>query len=133
MESVLAVLITWLSLNANMEIKQAPRVEVLNDNQFKELNVGLVYGIYIHKEKVIYLNDRVDLSTKRGKSVLLHELVHHWQNVSGKMNEYECFNGSERLAYETQRKYLIFHKAKLMKELGLFNIAMRSICGSDFL
>lgn len=128
MEFLLAALIEWLALNASMEINTAPEVVIMSSRELDEMYGAPVYALYAHHEGKIYLSSRVDLNTMQGKSVLLHELVHHYQNVSGAMDGYNCAEESEKLAYETQRDYLKAMKAKLLPELNAFNIIMRSLC-----
>lgn len=128
MEILLAILIEWLSLNAEMEIAHAPEVVVKSSEELAQEYGAPVWALYSHRTSTVYLSDQVDLSSIRGASILLHELVHHYQNVSGAMDSYSCIRESERLAYETQRIYLESNGAELMPELNAFNIAMRSLC-----
>ena len=128
MEILLGILIQWLSLNSEVDIKSPPEVMVMSSQELAEKYGGPVHGLYSHPEATIYLADHVDLSTIQGASVLLHELVHHYQNVSGAMDGYNCVQESEKLAYDLQVVYLEQNNAKLMPELDPFNIIMRSIC-----
>ncbi|MGH1485588.1 MAG: DUF6647 family protein [Cellvibrionaceae bacterium] len=128
MEILLGILIEWLALNSNIDITTPPDVVVMESEDLAKKYGSPVYALYAHHEATIYLSNAVDLTTIRGSSVLLHELVHHYQNVSGAMDGYNCARESERLAYETQRDYLKANKAKLMPELDSFNIVMRSMC-----
>lgn len=127
-EILLGILIEWLALNANINIKSAPDVTVATSVELTKKYGSPVHALYAHNESKIYLSEHVDLTTIQGASVLLHELVHHYQNVSGAMSGYNCTQESERLAYETQRQYLEANKVALMPELDRFNIVMRSVC-----
>jgi len=127
-EILLGILIEWLALNANIKITTAPDVVVMNSAELNKKYGAPVHALYAHHEAKIYLSSHIDLSTIQGASVLLHELVHHYQNVSGAMDGYNCARESERLAYETQRDYLQSNQVELMPELDQFNIVMRSLC-----
>jgi hypothetical protein len=129
-EILLGLLIEWLSLNADIDISSPPEVVVMESADLAKKYGAPVHALYAHHESTIYLSSHVDLTTIQGASVVLHELVHHYQNVSGAMDGYDCARESEQLAYETQRDYLIANKAKLMPELDSFNIIMRSLCSS---
>ena len=130
MEFLLATLIEWLALNASMEIATPPEVVIMSSKELDKKYGAPVHALYAHHEGTIYLSSHVNLETTQGKSVLLHELVHHYQNVSGAMDGYNCAQESEKLAYETQRDYLKAKNARLLPELNAFNIVMRSLCGS---
>lgn len=131
MEILLGILIEWLSINADMEIKHPPAVVVMSSKELNQKYGAPVHALYAHQEAKIYLSNHINLSTIQGASVLLHELVHHYQNASGAMDGYNCARESERLAYETQREYLELNKVELMPELDRFNIVMRSMCHYD--
>jgi len=127
-EILLGILIEWLSLNADIEIRTPPDVVVMGSADLNKKYGSPVHALYAHHEAKIYLSSHIDLGTIQGASVLLHELVHHYQNVSGAMDGYSCARESERLAYETQRDYLESNQVELMPELDRFNIVMRSLC-----
>lgn len=128
MEIILGILIEWLSLNTDMHIYYPPEVVVVDSANLTKKYGSPVHAMYSHTEATIFLSDRVDLASIQGASVLLHELVHHYQNVSGAMDGYNCVQESEKLAYEIQRAYLEQNNAKLMPELSQFNIVSRSLC-----
>lgn len=128
MEILLGILIEWLALNTDIDIRIPPDVVVMSSEELTKKYGSPVHALYAHHEAKIYLSSHVDLSTIQGASVLLHELVHHYQNVSGAMDGYNCARESERLAYETQRVYLERNQVELMPELDNFNIVMRSLC-----
>lgn len=128
MEILLALLIEWLHLNADMTIEHAPTVEIHSPESLEKKYGAPVYALYAHHEGTIYLADTVDLSTITGASVLIHELVHHYQNISGAMDDYACIRESEKMAYNIQRDYLTANKAAVMPELDPFNVLVRSLC-----
>jgi Mlc titration factor MtfA (ptsG expression regulator) len=128
MEILLSLLIEWLQLNTDISIKNAPKVVIVSDQELQKRYGKPAHALYQHQEKIIYLSQNINLTTLQGASVLLHELVHHYQNISGAMDGYSCIRASERLAYETQRHYLNANKAQLIPELDDFNIVMHSFC-----
>lgn len=128
MEFILGILIEWLALNANIDISNKPAIAIEKPAQLHQKFGGPVHALYDHKKEIIYLADDIDLATLEGASILLHELVHHYQKVSGALDSYSCIRASEKLAYETQRQFLLANNADLMPELNEFNILMRSMC-----
>lgn len=128
MEILLAILIQWLAVNTDIQIDEYPSVKIVSEEYLHKEFGSPVYAFYNYSTKTVYISNKVDLSSHKGKSILVHELVHHYQNISGLRQTYLCIAESERLAYTTQKKYLLYYKAPLMKELGEFNIIMRSIC-----
>ncbi len=128
MEILLSLLIEWLHLNTGMTITDSPKIVMLSPEALTAKYGRPVHALYEHEKSIIYLSRHIDLTTIQGASVLLHELVHHHQNVSGAMDGYNCMQQSEKLAYETQRQYLTANRAQLMPELNQFNIIMRSLC-----
>jgi hypothetical protein len=67
-------------------------------------------GFYLPR-KGVYLNDTLDLQADvLARSVLLHELVHHVQELSGRfdmlLNQCDRWWSREREAYEIQNAYL---------------------------
>ena len=60
-------------------------------------------------EKVIYLDDRIKNNTDAfSRSVVVHELVHYLQDLSGEYKTMDCnlHAKREREAYSVQRQYL---------------------------
>ncbi len=68
-----------------------------------------VYGLYNFKNETVYLLDEINLSTIRGRAVLVHELVHYAQYRDGVNNRVRCVNELETLAYELEARYLKQH------------------------
>ena len=129
MEILLALLIEWLAVNTEVTIETAPNVVVTEEQTLHQRYDRPVHALYDDQEQTIYLADTVDLKTSQGASVLLHELVHHYQQESGAMEKFACIRESEELAYNIQRQYLQSNKVELMSELDPFNVYMRSMCG----
>lgn len=72
-----------------------------------------IYGLYNFKDKTIYLLDSIDINTTKGRSILLHELVHYLQYKNGHNHQVECKNRLEYLAYTLEAAYLKEHGHKI--------------------
>ena len=129
MEILLNMLIEWLAANADITIDTPPEIVIAEEQELHARYDRAVHALYEDEEQTIYLADSVNLSTYQGASVLLHELVHHFQQESGAMEKMTCIRESEELAYNIQREYLRANNIELMAELDPFNIYMRSMCG----
>ena len=128
MEIIVALLIEWLALNTEVDMYSFPHVEVVPHSQIIEMSGVHAQGLYNWEEKKVFISSRVDLSTIQGVSVILHELVHHHQNVTGLLASYECTNQSEVMAYEIQKQFLTSMNASLMLEHDPAHIALASKC-----
>jgi hypothetical protein len=131
MDLVVAILIEWLALNTDIELNNFPRVEVVRHSEIVQMSGMNAKGLYNWEEKKIYISSHVDLTTIKGVSIVLHELVHHHQNVSGLLSTYECKNEAEVLAYETQKQFLKSMNAGMILEMDPMHIALSSVCAPD--
>lgn len=61
-------------------------------------------AVYVDAERTIYLPDEWSGRSPADLSVLVHEMVHHMQNLGG--IRYECPRQREKLAYAAQNKFL---------------------------
>jgi hypothetical protein len=130
MDLVVALLIEWLALNTDIKLNNFPYVEVVRHSEIVEMSGTDAQGLYNWEEKKIYISNQVDLTRMQGASVVLHELVHHHQNVSGLLDTYECKNQAEVLAYQLQKQFLTSMNASLMLELDPMHVTMASTCFS---
>lgn len=71
-----------------------------------------VYGLYNFKNETVYLLDEINLSTIKGRAVLVHELVHYAQYRDGLNNRVRCVNELETLAYQLEARYLRQHSVQ---------------------
>jgi len=87
-----------------------------------------VYGLYDDQSRTIYLRDDWQGVTVTEISILVHEMVHHLQNVAGQ--KHPCAQARETLAYEAQSKWLAVFGKKLSDEFGLdpFSVLAKSLC-----
>lgn len=132
MEYLVAFLINWLSLTQGLHIENAPKIKQLSSEQLEQLFKAPALALYSHTSKVIFIDKDIDLGSVFGYSVVLHELIHHYQNESGLMKTYPCIQAGERLAYNIQRKFLIYNGVDIdtVPEMDQFNIFSRSLCPS---
>ncbi len=87
-----------------------------------------IYAFYDDKNRAIYLPEDWQGVTINEISILVHEMVHHLQNLAGL--KYPCPQERERLAYEAQDKWLALFGTSLEQEFGFdaFTILARALC-----
>ena len=83
---------------------------------------------YVDAKKTIYLPDEWSGRSPAELSVLVHEMVHHMQNLSG--IRYECPRQREKLAYAAQDKFLQLFGRDLEGEFEVnpLTVLVRSTC-----
>jgi hypothetical protein len=142
----------WLSTNFDLPgIQDLPRIELvpaarlaslrykgLLSDQWRESNVNdpaaradfkrEVVAVYDDSTKTIFLSESWTGSTPAEQSVLVHEMVHHMQNL-GKF-KYECPRAREKLAYEAQNEWLKIHGLEFEKEfeIDMLMVIVLSAC-----
>ena len=137
MNLLLSVIITWLSINFELPpINDQPSVKFINQQQMVLIRHGPfataaaheLIAIYEDRTKTIYLSDRWQGDTPADVSVLVHEIVHHIQNV-GKV-PYACAAEREALAYAAQEKWLGQFGQSLRLAFGLdpMTLKIKSMC-----
>lgn len=129
MNELMTALLLFIDANTSLTPNNALSPEIITSVSFipnantHEIYSGVsaatqaqeVLGLYVSSEQRIYLSKNVDLSTVFGKSILLHELVHHIQHTSPQSaNVYmgrqkSCFAKFEKQAYAIQNLYLKSH------------------------
>jgi hypothetical protein len=85
-------------------------------------------AVYDPLTQTILLPERWSGSTPAELSILVHEMVHHLQNVAGL--RYECAQASETLAYAAQDKWLRLFKRSLATDFEIddFTLLVTSRC-----
>jgi hypothetical protein len=78
---------------------------MVTKKELKEDTALSVRAAYIPEDNVIYLSHNIELNTLSFESVLIHELVHHIQNVND--INYSCRGHLEKAAYNLEIEYLI--------------------------
>lgn len=153
MEALLTVLATWLTINFGLPaMREVPRVEFASpakmaqvrhkrvakrgsDSQFREpgqsLSIGAgrdVHAIYDDASRTIYLPDGWTGVSPAQVSVLVHELVHHVQNMN--RITYNCAGAREKPAYQAQARWLELFGKSLQDEFGIdaMTLLVRTNC-----
>lgn len=71
-----------------------------------DINHVRAVGYYKFKTNTIYLLSQNDVSTTKGKSILVHELVHYLQYKHDINHAVSCRQQPEPLAYQLQSSFL---------------------------
>jgi hypothetical protein len=87
-----------------------------------------VVAVYDDKTRTIYLPESWTGETIAEQSVLVHEMVHHLQNLAGQ--KFACAGEREKPAYFAQDQFLKLHGLDLEKEfdVDMFTIIAISAC-----
>jgi hypothetical protein len=146
MDALLTAIVVWLSANfglpANFEsprirfaspaeltflLKRSVGSEAKNQIPTAEASSDIV-SLYSNESKTIYLPDGWTGKTPAELSILVHEMVHHLQNV-GEL-KFECPQAREELAYQAQDRWLHLFGRELEQEFELdeFSIVMKTRC-----
>jgi hypothetical protein len=98
-----------------------------NDHGLLFVHTDIV-AIYDDVERTIYLPEGWSGRTPAELSVLVHEMVHHIQNVSGM--KYECPEARERMAFAAQGQWLALFGSDLMTdfEIDPLTLLVRTSC-----
>lgn len=131
MDPLLTAIVTWLSLNLGMPaIHEHPQVRFVAPQTMEALRGSpqSVEAIYDDASRTVYLHDKWEGKTPADLSVLVHEMVHHLQNVGGL--KYECPQAREQQAYAAQQRWLGLFGSDLEKafELDAMTLLVRTRC-----
>jgi hypothetical protein len=151
-QMLLFLVLSWLSINFGLpETENVPRIVFLpaeelqqrRDQRISEYQQDAIathfhisepdihskiVAFYDDQAKSIYLSDQWNGRTASELSVLVHEMVHHLQNVSGL--HYACAAAREKLAYEAQEKWLGLFGRNLASEFAIdaMTLKLRTEC-----
>jgi hypothetical protein len=138
MQALLTAIVVWLSASFDLPaIYDFPRVEFVSATQMiaqrykpllpaERVDIATAQGdtagsntvaLYNDDTKTIYLPDGWAGRTPAELSILVHEMVHHLQNIA--MLTHECPQAREKLAYEAQDKWLALFGTSLEREFGV--------------
>jgi hypothetical protein len=124
--ALLTAIVTWLSINFGLPaIYDHPTIELSPAARIAEIRYGVgnsigsreVVAIYDDAKKEILLPDTWTGKIPADLSILVHEMVHHLQNVGGL--KYECPASREKLAYAAQNAWLGLFGQNLSAEFKL--------------
>jgi hypothetical protein len=87
-----------------------------------------IVALYDDKLETIFLSDDWAGQSPADQSVLVHEMVHHLQNVA--KAKFECPTAREKLAYTAQGEWLVRRGTSLEKEfqIDMFTLLISSAC-----
>jgi hypothetical protein len=137
MKILLTVIMTWLSSNFELPaVREQPNIKFVTQQEMESVRHGglalntasELVALYDDKTRTILLSDRWRDDTPSEISVLVHELVHHAQNVAGLT--YPCPEAREALAYAAQEKWLSLFGQSLLAtfELDPLTLKVRTAC-----
>jgi len=151
MQALLTVMALWLSASGELPpIEEHPRIELVSsermlerrrerlasgsedDTQYGTLDEtetwSGIHAYYSDTERTIYLPDTWTADSPAQVSLLVHELVHHVQNVSGA--NHPCPAAREKAAYQAQSQWLGLMGTSLEAEFGIdaMTLLVRTNC-----
>ena len=152
MEALLTEIAAWLSTNFDLPAMQdQPRVEFasptklmamrykgmlpdqwrgdsIRDPAMQAAHAREVVAVYHDATRTIFLPDAWTGTTTAELSVLVHEMVHHLQNLAGL--KYECPGAREKPAYLAQDRWLNLQGLDLEKEFQIdkFTLVVSAAC-----
>ena len=135
MEALLTAIVLWLSINfplpANLNhpgIKFVSAAEMIAQRtgvSASEISSDIV-ALYSNESKTIFLLNGWEGKTPAELSILVHEMVHHLQNV-GQL-KFACSEEREELAYKAQDDWLHLFGRDLERDFQMdpFSILVKS-------
>jgi hypothetical protein len=132
MNALMTAIVLWLSANfALPEWVELPRVAYLPAQELAARHyrgfagpqtsapaeAREIVAIYDDRARTIYLLEGWTADTPANISVLVHEMVHHIQNVERK--KFTCPQEREQLAYEAQERWLKLFGRDLTSEFEI--------------
>jgi len=142
LDALLMAIVVWLSANFSIPPSfELPHIEYAPSEKMADIRsnhmhsaVALtpdtsdVVALYDDKRRTIILPEGWSGTTPAELSVLVHEMVHHLQNVKGE--GFECAGAREKPAYLAQDEWLKQFGRGLESEfqIDMFTIVARSIC-----
>lgn len=107
--------ITWITARTGWLEKHPPTIQLVPPGQLNKMYFGkgsgsrsvTIRALYDKKADTIYLPSTWSADNLRDRSYLLHELVHHLQNLN--KVEAACYNAYNIKAYQLQFEWLREH------------------------
>jgi uncharacterized protein DUF6647 len=142
-EGLMNSIVNWLVATFDLPvIWEAPRIEFIQpgsmaqlryrgsaSNQGMPLDVGRdIVAVYDDAKRTIYLPEGWTGVTPAEQSLLVHEMVHHLQNLGDL--KYACLEAREKLAFAAQEQWLELFDRTLAGEFELdpFTLLVRTSC-----
>jgi len=85
-----------------------------------------------NQESIVVAESYVDKGPEFLQYVLVHELVHHIQKISGKYDDYQCIAQSEEEAYNVSNQYIDDKELPQDFKPGRMFLALVSKCSMDW-
>jgi hypothetical protein len=141
MEALLTAIVIWLSANYSLPASfDHPRVAFVSAEKItsaRHENIGQmplnqsesdIVSLYNDDQRTIYLRDEWTGKTPADLSILVHEMVHHLQNI-GRL-KFECPQAREEVAYQAQERWLGLFGRDLSRDFQMdpFTILVKSNC-----
>jgi hypothetical protein len=153
MDILVSVLMAWLVANLDLpQTQDLPRVEIVSAAKMAEVrysrlasihadrvaseagrsaptDVGQdVHAMYDDFVRTIYLPKGWSATSPADVSLLVHELVHHLQNVAAE--KFDCPQAREKSAYRAQSRWLELFGTSLEREFEIdaMTLLVRSNC-----
>jgi hypothetical protein len=140
---LLAAIEKWLSSQFGFsDIQEHPGIEFVPSTKIASLRFSSVLSdndralsfqyetvaVYHDPTRTIYPPEGWTGSTAAELSVLVHEVVHHFQNVLGL--KYECMQEREKLAYIAQDRWLaqFGHTLECAFRIDAFSLLVKTRC-----
>jgi hypothetical protein len=138
MDALIAVLSVWIALQTGLSAPPPPRVVHVHPDALRDLAMNpnaqkeRLRALYGRGDRIIYLRTNWDGTALADRSELVHELVHHFQNVYAL--PYSCNAARETLAYNLQIQWLreqgVADPHDLLQTNEFF-IVMTSVCRDE--
>lgn len=132
MEALLSAIVIWLSVNFGLPPNyDHPAIELLPTTQIVAIHYGAldprrqrkVVAVYDMTTKTILLSETWTGTAPADLSVLVHEMVHHLQNLADL--QYPCPGSREELAYAAQEKWLSLFGGDLLADFNLDRMTLK--------
>ena len=142
-EGLMSSIVNWLAATFDLPaIREAPRIEFIQPasmaqlryrgsagNQGMPLDMGRdIVAVYDDAKRTIYLPQGWAGVTPADQSLLVHEMVHHLQNLGNL--KYACPEAREKLAFAAQEQWLELFDRTLASEFDIdpLTLLVRTNC-----
>jgi hypothetical protein len=124
--AALSCIAVWLVDEFGLPMaRESPRIEIEDEGELARLRLGDsvpnqahdILALYDDATRTIHVSEEWSKATPAALSVLIHEMVHHLQNL-GEMT-YECAEAREKTAYDAQERWLSRSGKSLESEFGI--------------
>jgi hypothetical protein len=138
LDALVNVITLWLSINFGLP--EAPEYPAIRYMSLREIAMAVqfdstrampgdgIVAVYDPARRTILLRSGWDSHSVADVSALVHELVHHLENVAG--TAFFCREQGEALAFEAQERWLGLFGRSLEDTFGIdaFSLAMKTTC-----